>query len=140
QIDESFVVNHGVDQLKVNWLAAQNHPPLHLIIEQLKQTIDDAHRPLRNLALEIRADLGQLANKNLEHLYKDIDFLQKRIDKAVEETYFNELKEFNQNNLKLFPDRGLQERVWNPLLLINEHGVGILKKLMMEPCSFEEVH
>ena len=140
QMDESDVVNYGVDQLKINWLTAQNHPPIHQIIEQLKQTIDDVHRPLRDLAVDIRADLGQLANKNLEHLYKEIDFLRKRIDKALEEKYSYELTEFNQINLTLFPNRGLQERVWNPLLLMNEHGSGFIKKLTDELCSFEEDH
>lgn len=140
QIDESYVVNHGVEQLKINWLTAQSYPPIHQIIEQLKQTIDDVHRPLRNLAEDIRTDLGQLANKNLEHLYKEIDFLGNRIDKALGEKYFHELSEFNQINLTLFPDRGLQERVWNPLLLMNKHGVSFIKKLTNESCSFEEDH
>src|SRR5699024_1821071 len=90
QIDESYAVNHGVEQLKINWLTAQSYPPIHQIIEQLKQTIDDVHRPLRNLAEDIRTDLGQLANKNLEHLYKEIDFLGNRIEKALGEKYFHE--------------------------------------------------
>lgn len=139
-IDGGFAVNHGVDQHKINWLAEQSHPPLHQITDQLKQTINDAHRPLRNLATEIRSDLGQLATKNLEYLHRDIDFLEKRIQKAIEEKYHNELLIFNQINLTLFPNRGLQERVWNPLLLINEHGVDFLKKLTNESCSFKEDH
>lgn len=139
-IDECLAVNQGVDQYKINWLAAQNHPPLQQMTEQLKQTIDAAHQPLRNLATEIRADIGQLANKNLEYLYRDIDFLHQRIHKALEEKYVNELTEFNQINLMLFPNRGLQERVWNPLLLINEHGVDFLNRLTKKSCSFKEDH
>src|SRR5699024_10642674 len=139
-IDECLAVNQGVDQYKINWLAAQNHPPLQHMTEQLKQTIDAAHQPLRNLATEIRADIGQLANKNLEYLYRDIDFLHQRIHKSLEEKYVNELTEFNQINLMLFPNRGLQERVWNTLLLINEHGVDFLNRLTKKSCSFKEDH
>ncbi len=139
-IDESSAVNDGVDKYKINWLAAQNNPPLHQISEQLKQVIDDAHQPLRTIAAEIRTDLGQLANKNLEYLFRDIDFLQERIDKALEEKYEIELAIFNKINLMLFPNGGLQERVWNPLLLINEHGIDFLKKLTNASCSFEEDH
>lgn len=139
-IDEISAVNHGVDQYKINWLAAQNTPPLHQISAQVKQAIDDAHRPLRNIAAEIRTDVGQLANKNLKYLFREIDFLQGRIDKALEEKYMVELTEFSKINLTLFPQGGLQERVWNPLLLLNDHGFEFVKKLTNESCSFEEDH
>lgn len=139
-IDGSSAVNNGVDKHRINWLTAQNNPPIHHISEQLKQVIDDAHQPLRNMAKEIRTDLGELANRNLEYLFRDIDFLEERIYKVLEEKFESELIEFNKINLTLFPSNGLQERVWNPLLLINEHGIDFIQKLTSESCSFEEDH
>ena len=139
-IDGSSAVNYGVDKQKMNWLATQNNPPLHYISEQLKQVIDDAHRPLRNIASEIRSDLGELANKNLEYLYRDIEFLEERMNKALEEKFEVELTEFNMINQMLYPNGGLQERIWNPLPMINQHGLGFIQKLTNELCSFEEDH
>lgn len=139
-IDRSSAVNHGVDKQKMNWLAAQNNPPLHYISEQLKQVIDDAHRPLREIAADIRSDLGELARKNLEYLFRDIEFLEERMNKALEEKFEIELTDFNLMNQMLYPNGGLQERVWNPLPMINQHGLGFIRKITNESCSFEEDH
>lgn len=139
-IDDEFAVNYGVVKSRMNWLAAQTNPPIHQISAQLKQAIDVAHQPLRKIATEIRTDLGELANKNLEYLFRDIDFLEDRIHKVIEKRFEVELAEFNRLDLTLFPNGGLQERVWNPLLLINEHGSDFIHTLTNESCSFEEDH
>jgi bacillithiol biosynthesis cysteine-adding enzyme BshC len=139
-IDGSFAVNHGVEERKGNWLAAQNNPPLGHMLEQIKQAIDDAHRPLRKVAEGIRADLGELANKNLEVLFRDIDFLQERIYKVVEDKFAEQLADFNLIQQTLYPNNGLQERIWNPLQLINDHGLRFIEQLTNEYCSFEADH
>src|SRR5690625_7027187 len=58
-IDHTHVINYGVEELKGNWLAAQQNPPIEIMFEQLRSTIDDAHRPLRKVSQEIRSDLGE---------------------------------------------------------------------------------
>lgn len=139
-IDEEFAVNHGVETYKINWLAAQTNPPIHHITEQLKEVIDNAHRPLRDISARIRADLGDLANKNLEYLFRDIDFMEERIQQALEDKFAHELADYHVIHQTLFPNNGLQERVWNPLPFINKHGAEFIHKLTNESCSFEEDH
>lgn len=139
-IDPAYAVNHGVEENKGNWLASQHHPPIYYVSEHLKRAISEAHRPLRNIAQDIRSDLGELANKNLEHLYRHIDFLEGRIDQALDEKYRLELADFDFINHTLHPYGGLQERVWNPLQFINVHGIDFFKKLTDSSCSFKEEH
>lgn len=139
-IDPVSAVNSGVEENKGNWLASQYNPPIHYVSNHLKQAINDAHRPLRNIAEEIRSDLAELANKNLEHLYRDIEFLETRIEQALTDKFKLDLKDFDLINNSLHPFGGLQERVWNPVQLINTHGISVFNKLIDTSCSFEEEH
>lgn len=139
-IDPVHALNYGVESNKGNWLAAQHHPPIQYVSKHLKQAINDAHQPLRNIAQDIRSDLGELASKNLEHLYRHIDFLEGRIDQALAEKYEIELTDFDFINHGLYPHGGLQERVWNPIQVINVHGTDFIKKMTAASCSFKEKH
>lgn len=136
----SNAINDGVEHLKMNWLASHNQPPINVMVEQMKHSIDQLHQPLREVAREIRTDLGELAEKNLGYLYRDIDYLQDKIMKVLEEKYANDLKDFELIHHALHPFGALQERTWNPIEWINEHGTTFINDLLKENCSFEEDH
>lgn len=136
----SEAVNHGVSHLKQNWLATHHQPPIRLMIEQLKRSIDELHKPLRGVAHDIRSDIGELAEKNLSYLYRNIDYLQDKMLKGIEDKYANELSDFELINKVLYPFGALQERTWNPVEWINEHGTTFLYELLKENCLFEEEH
>jgi len=139
-IDHTHVINDGVEELKGNWLAAQQNPPIELMFEQLRSTIDDAHRPLRMVSQEIRSDLGELATKNFALLERDIAYLENRITQVLEEKFAAEIADFDHVTNSLHPQGGLQERVWNVLPLLNMHGKDFITELTATPCSFEEDH
>lgn len=139
-IDEENAVNHGVDEIKANWLASQSDPPVQQVAAEIKQTVDKAHSPLRKIARDTRADLGELADKNLYYLQHDIEYLEGRIIKALEEKYKKELAEYDLIQIAMRPNQGLQERTWNPLPLINQYGPYFIKQLAKESCSFKEDH
>lgn len=133
-------VSNGVMEVKENWLAAKSDPSVEHLANQLKQTIDEAHQPLRELAKSIRSDIGDLANKNLDYLLRDVAFLEKRILKTIEEKYKMEINEFNKLQLSLRPNGGLQERTWNPLPWINQYGTDFITELSEQSCSYEKEH
>ena len=140
QISADHAVNNGVMDVKKEWLAAKSDPSVEQLASQLKQTVDEAHKPLRGLAQSIRSDIGDLANKNLDYLIRDIEFLEKRISKTLEEKYDQEVNEFNQLELALHPNGGLQERTWNPLPWVNQYGTDFIKQLANQSCSYEKEH
>ncbi|ASN05859.1 bacillithiol biosynthesis cysteine-adding enzyme BshC [Virgibacillus necropolis] len=139
-IDAEHAVNNGVIDRKDRWLEEKYDPPVKQLAKQLKQTIDGAHEPLRDLAESIQSDLADLANTNLKYLYKDVEFLEKRITKTLEKKYAKELHEFNLLQLALHPNNGLQERVWNPLPWMNRYGIDFIKQLSNESCSYDKEH
>lgn len=140
QISIEYAVNNGVLDIKKDWLAAKSDPPIEQLASHLKQTIDEAHKPMRELAKYIRSDIGDLANKNLDYLLRDITYLEKRMVKSIEEKYEMEVTEFDKLQLALQPHDGLQERVWNPLPWINKYGIHFIKQVSEESCSYENEH
>ncbi|HLR40258.1 MAG TPA: bacillithiol biosynthesis cysteine-adding enzyme BshC [Virgibacillus sp.] len=139
-ISDARAVEEGVEDFKENWLASKDTPPIEQMANTIKAEIDQVHKPLRDAAQDMRADLAELADKNLFYLKANIDYLKNRMEKVLEEKYAKELAEFDMIHNTLHPLGGLQERVWNPLPLVNEYGTDFIKQLINEPCSFEKEH
>ncbi|WP_100011055.1 bacillithiol biosynthesis cysteine-adding enzyme BshC [Lentibacillus sediminis] len=139
-ITASQAIDGETEEIKRQWLAAKSNPDVEQLSEEIKQTINHAHKPLRDAAKDVRSDLADMAEKNLLYLYKDIDFLRKRIIKALEEKYEMELAEFDRIHTAFHPLGGLQERVWNPLTLLNTYGEDLFERVLEETLTPEANH
>ncbi|MFB1051923.1 bacillithiol biosynthesis cysteine-adding enzyme BshC [Paraliobacillus sp. JSM ZJ581] len=137
-IDE--VINKGVQLKKMNWLAMQQHPPLNALVDQLSISVDQMHQPLRKIASSYGPDLEDLANKNLAYIQDHIQFLQKAIDKEITKKNQHVIDKFDNMEVMLHPENGLQERCWNIIYFINQYGFDWLKNLTDYPYSFLENH
>lgn len=139
-ITDARAVTDGVKDLKRQWLEGANTPPIDQIANDMKAEIARVHEPLREVASDMRSDLGDLAGKNLQYLQANVDYLKQRLKKAEEKKYAKELGEFDMIQNMLRPGDGLQERAWNPLPLINAYGADFIKAVVNQPCSFEKEH
>lgn len=133
-------INQGVEQLKINWLSTQNNPPISQMIEEVKNQLTHVHQPIRDVAHHIRSDIGQIADRNLDHIHHHLDHLERRMIQGLKEKYVVELSEYELIKNTLYPEGVLQERVWNPLPFINEHGINFVQQLTNESCSFSHNH
>ncbi|MDC3412824.1 bacillithiol biosynthesis protein BshC [Terrihalobacillus insolitus] len=124
----------------MSWLSAQTSPPIQTMIEQFKQILCDSHQPLREVAKDIRPDLGELAEKNISYLMRDIDYLEKRLMDAVQERVKDQLVKFDTIETMLHPRNGLQERTWNILAFINEYGPSFIQELTKRTYNEEAKH
>ncbi|MFP7494190.1 bacillithiol biosynthesis cysteine-adding enzyme BshC [Terribacillus saccharophilus] len=140
QVKLEKAVTTGVAAEKVHYLAAQQQAPLTAISEQVKQAVADLHAPLRHSAASIADDLGKLAEKNLQHLEEDIDFLVKRMEARIKEQHSVALSHFDHIQCMLHPENGLQERTWNLFPFWNMHGVGIWRELAQKSYDFTNAH
>ncbi|WP_249869876.1 bacillithiol biosynthesis cysteine-adding enzyme BshC [Oceanobacillus saliphilus] len=140
RMDTAEAINVGVKEEKDKWLQSKSDPRIDELATEIKAVIEKAHKPLREVAKGIRDDLGALSEKNLFYLYRDIDFLESRLIKALEEKYEKELNEFNRVDTALHPNGGLQERIWNPLHWINVYGTDFITELTEQDFSFHEEH
>lgn len=133
-------INDGVNVRKMNWLQSQQSPPVSIIVSQLKEEIEKIHLPLRNVAKSISDDMYQLAKRNLEIIYREIDFVQNKMDHELMNHYSLELDKFSQLENMLHPNGVLQERVWNPIPFLNNYGKHFIKQLCVISCQFDNEH
>ncbi|WP_217585692.1 bacillithiol biosynthesis cysteine-adding enzyme BshC [Lentibacillus saliphilus] len=139
-INAQEAITNGVSEQKINWLAAQQNPPIKDVVNEIKRTVDSAHRPLRDIAENMQPDMKQLAHKNLQHLNKTLDFIEKRMSKALEEKYAHTINEFDLINMALRPNNQFQERIWSPLPLMNEYGIDFIQSISQQSWSMMNKH
>ncbi|WLV25674.1 bacillithiol biosynthesis cysteine-adding enzyme BshC [Aciduricibacillus chroicocephali] len=139
-LEKDSIITMGTGKARMNWLRSQISPPVDLMRDELKQTVANAHEPLKDYAQTIRPDIGRLAEKNIRKIEKEIDFLYKRIMLALEEQHSAVLADFDDIELMLHPLGGLQERAWNPVSFLNLHGKDFFKRLAAEELSFQADH
>ncbi|MDY0396295.1 bacillithiol biosynthesis cysteine-adding enzyme BshC [Virgibacillus halophilus] len=133
-------VEEGVDHLKLRWLQAKTAVPVKEMAEEIKKGIAKIHQPLQEIAKDLRADLGAVADKNLFYIERNIDFVEHKIQQAVEEMNSSQVADFDRLDQVLHPLSGLQERTWNPLPLLNIYGTTLFAELSRYDCSFENSH
>ncbi|WP_010096796.1 bacillithiol biosynthesis cysteine-adding enzyme BshC [Ornithinibacillus scapharcae] len=138
-ISISLALNGEITSIRERWLEDKVNPSIEESVSNIKQVITEAHTPLRQIAKDIRSDIYDLSNKNLERILREVEYLKKRMVKALEEQYDKELSEFYTLENTLYPG-GFQERVWNPIPLINEFGLRFLYEITSQDLSFEEDH
>ncbi|GAA0445894.1 bacillithiol biosynthesis cysteine-adding enzyme BshC [Lentibacillus halophilus] len=139
-INAEYAVEYGLEDSKVTWLAAQHNPPVERVAQEVKDAIRGVHEPLRQMANDMGANLGELGDKNLYYLHSNIDFIEKRLRQAVEEKYDNEIRQFDLAHHAIHPANGLQERIWNPLPFMNNYGPCFIREMAREPFSFRNNH
>lgn len=140
KIDLTEAINQGVNHLKLNWLSNQTSAPIELLVAEMNKSIEKLHLPLQGIATDLGEDLKQLAETNLNKIYETTEFLEKRLLREVNHKYKKQIDEYDLITSYLYPDNGLQERVFNPLLLINDNGFEILQEIINLPFTFEEDH
>lgn len=140
EIPVKEAIEHGISMMKAEWLDGKNDPSVQQVSDQVKADIERIHQPLREIASQTRSDIRHLADKNLQYLKRDVEYLEERIVKAIEEIYAHEISEFDTVDICLHPMDGLQERVWNPVVWINMYGTEFIHELTDKNLSFSNDH
>lgn len=139
-IELEAAIQAGSEKERQAWLQNKQSSSIDEAAEALKETIVKAQEPMRQIASTIRADMEQLSEKNLFYLKREVDFLRDRMKHALEEKYEKELYQYDLIQMMLHPDGGFQERKWNPLPLLNSHGMEFIQQVINHPASFNEKH
>ncbi|MYL48806.1 bacillithiol biosynthesis cysteine-adding enzyme BshC [Halobacillus litoralis] len=139
-ISADEVIRSGVREKKMNWIASQSTPKVHHLTEQVKREIASIHAPLREKSASLSADLGQLAEKNLEYILENIDFLENRLHQSMESQHQHEMDQFENMEWTLHPGGGLQERMWSIVPWVNEYGGTVFQQMNRHHLSFRNDH
>ncbi|MGI2315341.1 bacillithiol biosynthesis cysteine-adding enzyme BshC, partial [Staphylococcus cohnii] len=81
-----------------------------------------------------------LLNKNNEIHQKQFDYLLKRYLLNIERENDISMKHFEILSKTLHPMGGLQERIWNPLQIMNDFGIDVFSPSTYPPLSYTFDH
>lgn len=139
-LEPEYVLEHGVDDVKLNWLMTQETPPIDMIFDGVKERVDKVHVPLQQLAETISPDLADEAKKNIRLIQNQLAYLENKTKLKLEERYSLELEQYAEIGNQLKPNELLQERVYSPLPFMNEYGSKFIEVLLEKELSFHENH
>ncbi|MRG85502.1 bacillithiol biosynthesis cysteine-adding enzyme BshC [Salinibacillus xinjiangensis] len=139
-LDVGRVINEGIDAERSGWLKRQTNPPIEELSDQVKLSIEKIHQPIRQLAKEIEDDVGQLAEKNLAFLLREIDYLGERMEYSVRKKHWMTLQKYEHIEMMLHPEGGLQERTWSILYWLNHYGDSWISNLIDQKVGWNQDH
>ncbi|WP_152656484.1 bacillithiol biosynthesis cysteine-adding enzyme BshC [Oceanobacillus sp. CFH 90083] len=140
QLSVKEVILNGVQTTKKKYMEMNGQQEIDQVTEDVAKKIKEAHLPIRNMAAEMGDDIQALSQKNLAYLLENIQFMNKRFHKEFKKKHSRSLSEFNQLEQVLHPHGGLQERVWNPLFLLNHYGTEFISQLTTFSFAIEKGH
>ncbi|HZG61193.1 MAG TPA: bacillithiol biosynthesis cysteine-adding enzyme BshC [Anoxybacillus sp.] len=136
----SAVLQGAIEQAKKNWLRNQFKYPLEELFANAKANIEEIHRPLREIGMEIDRGLADLLTKNANFLQSQIDFLHQTLQRRLEQKYETELRKFARIEMALLPNRAPQERIWNIFYYMNKHGLDFVDRLLRLDYKWNGMH
>ncbi|MEC1715403.1 bacillithiol biosynthesis cysteine-adding enzyme BshC [Schinkia azotoformans] len=129
-LDIAKVVNSGCQNEREDWLKKQQPFPIEQMTEETITQILNAHRPFKELAIQVDPHLKDLAEKNAELIQSQIYYLKQKMEKSIRFQHKVELDKFDHINHFIKPLNAPQERIWNIFYYINLYGYQIIDEML----------
>jgi len=110
------------------------------LIEQMEASFKAQYEEVSNYLLDSNYPLKQVLTKNLSIHEKQFMFLKHKIEDNLLLRHDTTLRKFHHIEGFLYPDQSLQERLYNPILFINEAGESLIEELLSLPFEFNGKH
>ncbi len=136
----SEILHEGTANAVSNWLNEQTDPHFEEEIAKLKIEIENIHRSLRVVGMEIAPHLSSLFVKNAENIQKQLDFLHHTLQKTLYEKHDVQVKKFLRVGNAIRPNNAPQERIWNVLYFLNKYGFDFCNQLSTVDYEWNKNH
>ncbi|MBI5974524.1 bacillithiol biosynthesis cysteine-adding enzyme BshC [Staphylococcus canis] len=135
QIEASQVIQSGIDDAKDAFIRAQASDQ---VLDDIDNMIEQQNLFYQQLETEMSKteDNRRLLKKNHEIQLHQYQFLKRRYLRNIERENEVSMRHFAQLTHTLHPMGGLQERVWNPLQLLNIYGMDIFTSTTYPPLRY----
>ncbi len=142
RVDYSYetLLGEESEQLKQEWIKAQHSFPIEKVVEEVKENVQNVHAPLRELARDMDPTLHAMSEKNATFLMDQIQFLESRLHRHIEETHKHAIGQFEEAIFWLKPLGSPQERIIHPIILLNIVGQSGLKQILNQPIAVNGEH
>ena len=108
-------------------------------IEMMQQQLQIQYEQFEQ-QLKERYSLNGLLEKNMNYHKRQFDYLQVKIEQQNIEQHDVAIRQYNTLQAQLYPNKGYQERVYNPYLYLNEYGPTLIDDLLALSMSISDQH
>jgi bacillithiol biosynthesis cysteine-adding enzyme BshC len=122
-----------------DWLKQQDNFELEESFMVVKEKISEVYAPLLDKIKEIPG-MDQLGEKNLAKIQEQVEFLEKKSIASFSSQHEAALRQFDKVEQALYPQKKLQERVYNPFTFFNKHGMVLVEQLVELPLAANGKH
>lgn len=129
------VIQNGIDDDKNEFVREKASDTFIQQVEELKAKHENVYQQLLNEVKE-NQDNFNLVTKNEEIHNKQFDYLLKRYLLNIERENDISMRQFRELDLVLHPHHGLQERIWNPLQIMNDFGIDVFSPSTFPPLEY----
>lgn len=129
-MDETEVLGHPFAMYKTNWLLSATSPPIDRLFQEVKEQMAILHEPIQLMAKTISDDLYQQSERNLTYIERALADFERKMMRKLAEKHDIVLMQFQEIENTLKPFGNLQERIWNPLPLLNECGINTFRTML----------
>ncbi|MBF7017360.1 bacillithiol biosynthesis cysteine-adding enzyme BshC [Staphylococcus durrellii] len=133
------IISQGTNATKNKFIRARASDTFINNIEKLKQQQIQLYETLK-AEVQDNNDNRLLLDKNNKIHMQQYDYLINRYLLNIERENEISMKHFRELNHALHPMKGLQERIWNPLQIMNEFGTDVFSPSTYPPLSYTFDH
>lgn len=134
-----MIISHGVEQDRQKFVREKASQEMIDEVEQMKA---QQQKLTERLKAQVTGnhDNELLVEKNNEIHQKQYDYLLKRYLLNVERENDISMRQFREINEVLHPMGGLQERIWNPIQIMNDFGKDVFNPSTYPPLQYTFNH
>ncbi|GLB61218.1 bacillithiol biosynthesis cysteine-adding enzyme BshC [Cytobacillus sp. NCCP-133] len=135
QLDLREVLVLGTEEKKEEYLDLVKNESIERQFRETKEQLKRNYLLIKELTEKEANSLLPMLKKNEELLTKQMDFMENKIQKSIQQKHSVIIKKYERAGNTLKPAGTPQERVWNGLYYINKYGLNFVYDLL--ECRFE---
>ena len=121
-----------LEQVRQNYLEEQGSRELQELFQGVEQNIREEYDTLHQELIKIEKGLGDLTQKNLGRIIKEVNYLKNKAEEALKAKNEKALSHFNILEQSVLPRGEAQERKYNIFPYFIKYGPGFVDKLTEE--------
>jgi len=121
-------------------MRTREQQPLDERFAHVRDALLDLYRPLVEDVVQLDSGMRGIADKNLSNLLGQVDFLQKRLIRSLQERDDTDLRRIWRLEANLLPEGGLQERKISFFSFANKYGLALVDRLVQAPFTQDGQH
>jgi bacillithiol synthase len=125
---------------KAEWEARREPHPLAGRFEEVRAALLDIYRPLVDEVVRLDPGMRQLAEKNAGMLMAQVDFLEERLLRSLDQREDVGRVRVRRLEAALLPEGAWQERRLSFVPFANKHGLDLLDRLVEAPFVHDGTH